>query len=65
VDHTYDEHCRILNALFRRKRDDALLMLRAHIEQSKIEVRKISLSMLADARQRHQQPTAGTDSNDG
>jgi hypothetical protein len=40
-------------------------MLRAHIEQSKIEVRKISLSMLADARQRHQQPTAGTDSNDG
>ncbi len=55
VEHTYNEHGRILAALFRRKSDDVLLMLRAHIEQSKIEVRKISLSMLADARRKHGQ----------
>lgn len=53
VTHTYDEHARILHALHRRRRDDAQLLLRAHIEQSKIEVRKISLSMLTNARRRH------------
>jgi hypothetical protein len=33
-------------------------MLRAHIEQSKIEVRKLSLSMLAEARRRYDNPSA-------
>ena len=53
IEHTYNEHGRILTALFRRQSEDALLMLRAHIGQSKIEVRKISISMLAEARRKH------------
>ena len=50
IEETYNEHARILTALAARKRDEAQMMLRSHIEQSKIEVRKISLSMLAEAR---------------
>ena len=50
IEETYNEHARILIALAARKRDEAQMMLRSHIEQSKIEVRKISLSMLSEAR---------------
>ena len=50
IEETYNEHARILIALAARKRDEAQMMLRTHIEQSKIEVRKISLSMLSEAR---------------
>jgi DNA-binding GntR family transcriptional regulator len=53
IEETYNEHAAILKALLARKRDDVLLMLRAHIEQSKIEVRKLSLSMLSEARRRY------------
>lgn len=49
---TYDEHARILGALTRRRSDEAQRLLRAHIEQSKLEVRKITLDMLYQARQR-------------
>lgn len=54
IEQTYNEHASILGALAARKRDQAQLLLRSHIEQSKIEVRKISLSMLAEARTKGQ-----------
>ncbi|MEO8299432.1 MAG: GntR family transcriptional regulator [Burkholderiales bacterium] len=52
VEATYDEHARILRALTRRRADEAQRLLRAHIEQSKLEVRHITLDMLYRARQR-------------
>ncbi|TBO27876.1 GntR family transcriptional regulator [Aquabacterium lacunae] len=54
VDATYDEHARILRAITRRRSDEAQRLLRAHIEQSKLEVRHITLDMLYQARQRAQ-----------
>ncbi len=50
IEHTYLEHAAILNALQARKRDEALLLLRSHVEISKLEVRKLTISMLSDAR---------------
>lgn len=47
---TYTEHGKILRAVMQYKADQACLLLRAHIEQSKIEVRKITLSTLFEAR---------------
>lgn len=52
VDATYDEHARILRAITRRRGDEAQRLIRAHIEQSKLEVRHITLDMLYRARQR-------------
>lgn len=52
VEATYDEHARILRAITRRRADEADRLLRAHIEQSKLEVRHITLDMLHRARQR-------------
>jgi len=52
VEATYDEHARILRAITRRRADEAQRLLRAHIEQSKLEVRHITLDMLYRARQR-------------
>jgi len=50
VEATYDEHGRILRAITRRRGDEAQRLLRAHIEQSKLEVRHITLDMLYRAR---------------
>jgi DNA-binding GntR family transcriptional regulator len=50
---TYDEHARILRAITRRRADEAQRLLRAHIEQSKLEVRHITLDMLYQARSRN------------
>jgi len=47
---TYDEHARILRAILRRRADEAQRLLRAHIEQSKLEVRHITLEALHRAR---------------
>lgn len=47
---TYDEHSTILNLIDRGRFAEAGIVLRAHINQSKLEVRKITLSMLATAR---------------
>jgi DNA-binding GntR family transcriptional regulator len=52
VEATYDEHARILRAISRRRADEAQRLLRAHVEQSKLEVRHITLDMLYKARQR-------------
>lgn len=50
VEATYDEHARILRAITRRRGEEAQRLLRAHIEQSKLEVRRITLDMLQRAR---------------
>ncbi len=50
IEATYDEHARILRAITRRRGDEAQRLLRAHIEQSKLEVRHITLDMLYRAR---------------
>ena len=52
VDATYQEHAKILRAVIQRKADPALLLVKTHIEQSKAEVRKITLHQLHEARQR-------------
>jgi DNA-binding GntR family transcriptional regulator len=44
--YTYLEHAQILRAVLARNATRALALLRAHIEASKIEVRKISLHRL-------------------
>ena len=49
---TYDEHAKILAAIQKRRADEAQRLLRAHIEHSKLEVRKITLDMLYQARNR-------------
>ncbi len=48
---TYEEHAAVLDAILARKASQASLLLRAHIEQSKLEVRKISLHKLHLAHQ--------------
>lgn len=47
---TYGEHAKILRAVMQQKVDQAQMLIRAHIEQSKIEVRKITLSTLYELR---------------
>lgn len=51
IDTTYDEHARILRAILRRRGEQAALLLKAHIEASMTEVRKITLHKLFLARQ--------------
>jgi DNA-binding GntR family transcriptional regulator len=52
IDATYAEHAKILRAIIQRKADQAQLLLKSHIEQSKAEVRKITLATLQEARRR-------------
>jgi DNA-binding GntR family transcriptional regulator len=52
VDATYHEHAKILRAIVQRRADQAVMLLRTHIEASKAEVRKITLHMLHEARER-------------
>lgn len=52
IEATYNEHAKILRAVIQRKADQAQLLLKSHIEQSKAEVRKITLATLHDARRR-------------
>jgi DNA-binding GntR family transcriptional regulator len=52
VEATYVEHAKILRAILQRKLDQAQLLLRSHVEQSKAEVRKITLGTLHEARSR-------------
>jgi len=47
---TYQEHAQILRHVLRRQADSAVLLLRAHVTASKMEVRKITLHMLYEAR---------------
>ena len=50
VDATYQEHAKLLKLVLRRKVTEALLLLRSHITESKLEVRKITLHKLQQAR---------------
>jgi DNA-binding GntR family transcriptional regulator len=52
IEATYLEHAKILRAVLQRKADAAQMLLRSHIEQSKVEVRKITLGALHAARSR-------------
>jgi DNA-binding GntR family transcriptional regulator len=52
IEATYAEHAKVLRAVIQRKGDPARLMLKSHIEQSKTEVRKITLHTLHEARLR-------------
>lgn len=47
---TYDEHAKILKAVQRKRADQAAMLLRAHIETSQAEVRKITLHQVHLAR---------------
>ncbi len=51
IEATYQEHGRILRAILQRKADSARMLLKAHIEQSKAEVRRITLHALHKAGQ--------------
>jgi len=44
---TYEEHGKLLRAILARKEVDAALLLRAHIESSKAEIRHITLHKLS------------------
>lgn len=50
IDATYDEHAKILNAIRAKRGDQAAMLLRAHIETSQAEVRKITLHQVHLAR---------------
>ena len=52
VEATYTEHAKILRAVIQRKADQAQFLLKSHIDQSKAEVRKITLHTLHEARAR-------------
>ena len=52
IEATYVEHAKILRAVMQRKLDQAQLLLKSHVEQSKSEVRKITLATLHEARAR-------------
>lgn len=52
IEATYTEHGKILRAVMQRKVDQAQLLLKTHVEQSKAEVRKITLATLHEARER-------------
>jgi DNA-binding GntR family transcriptional regulator len=51
IDATYDEHAKILKAIRAKRGDQAAMLLRAHIETSQAEVRKITLHQVHMARQ--------------
>ncbi len=51
IDATYEEHSKILMAIQRKRGDQAAMLLRAHIETSQAEVRKITLHQVHMARQ--------------
>lgn len=51
IDATYDEHAKILQAIQHKRGDQAAMLLRAHIEISQAEVRKITLHQVHMARQ--------------
>ena len=50
IDATYDEHAKILKVIQRKRGDEAAMLLRAHIETSQVEVRKITLHQVHQAR---------------
>jgi DNA-binding GntR family transcriptional regulator len=56
IEATYQEHAKILRQVMQRRAEQAQLLLKAHVEQSKTEVRKITLATLLEARPRPHSP---------
>jgi DNA-binding GntR family transcriptional regulator len=56
ISSTYEEHAAILRAIQRRKPDHAEMLVRAHIDRSQQETRKITLHRLHTAREDQQAP---------
>lgn len=52
IEATYDEHSQILRAIIARRSERACTLLKAHIEASKAEVRKITLHKIHETRRR-------------
>jgi DNA-binding GntR family transcriptional regulator len=52
IDATYEEHGKILKAIRAKRADQATLLLKAHIQSSQTEVRKITLHQVFMARAR-------------
>jgi len=50
VEATYQEHAKILRSIIQRRTEQALMLLRGHIAQSQVEVRRITLHALHRAR---------------
>ncbi|MBL8383559.1 MAG: GntR family transcriptional regulator [Burkholderiales bacterium] len=50
IEATYQQHGKILRAIVQRKAAQAQILIAAHVEESKAEVRKITLHMLHEAR---------------
>jgi DNA-binding GntR family transcriptional regulator len=50
INATYDEHAAIVRAIQRHKPDQAEMLVRVHIEQSQVEIRKITLHRLQSLR---------------
>ncbi len=59
IQSTYNEHAQILRKILRRNADQANMLLRAHIEESKSEVRKITLHHFYSARENRDTPSIG------
>ncbi len=55
---TYDEHAAIVRAIQRHKPDQAEMLVRVHIEQSQVEIRKITLHRLHNVRTDSERSTA-------
>lgn len=51
IEATYREHRKIIGSIIQRRTEEAQLLLRTHIEESKAEVRMITLQMIFEARQ--------------
>jgi DNA-binding GntR family transcriptional regulator len=54
IEATYQEHAKILRQIIQRRAEPALLCLRSHIRQSQVEVRRITLHALYEARAQQQ-----------
>jgi DNA-binding GntR family transcriptional regulator len=52
IQETYDEHAKILHALLDRRGAEAKRLLTSHIDQSKIEVRKITLAAMHEVKEK-------------
>lgn len=65
VEATYREHAAILTALARHRSDEARRLMRAHIESSRLSVRKISLHRLYEARERTRAANASNPATGG
>lgn len=52
IQETYDEHAKILKAILDRRGAEAKRLLTSHIDQSKIEVRKITLAAMHEVKEK-------------